>query len=144
MIKDVLKKDQLAALKAGRSEEVVTIRYILSQIQNKEIEKKSELNDEEIVQVIRRQAKEIKESRLAAEKGGRTEGLDRYQKELDMIAKYLPAELSDEDLKKEIEVIVKKNEELFKKNPQALTGICIKELKNKADPGRIVGILRTV
>ena len=144
MIKETLKTDQLAAMRAGRSNEVETIRYILSQIQNKEIEKKSDLTDEEIIQVLRRQAKEIKESRHAAEKGGRTESLGKYDSELNFLKKYLPAEISDEELKKEIEALIEKNKDLYEKNPQAITGILVKELKTKADPGRIVGILRSL
>lgn len=144
MIKDTLKANRLTAMKSGNTKEVETIRYILAQIQNKEIEKQSELSEEEVVAIIRRIVKEIKESLQAAEKGGRAEAQSQYQAELDLVTPYLPAEISDEELKKEVEKIIQNNHELYQKNPQALTGICIKELRSKADPGRIVGILRSL
>lgn len=144
MIKDTLKANRLTAMKAGNTKEVETIQYILAQIQNKEIEKRGELSEEEVVTILRRIIKEIKDSLIAAEKGNRTAVQAQYTEELNLITPYLPSEMSDEDLKKEIRQIIKNNQELYQKNPQAVTGICVKELRSKADPGRIVGILRSL
>ena len=54
---------------------------------------------------------------------------------------YLPAELSDEDLKKAIDEIKAKNAEAISANPKMVIGLCMKELKGKADSARILKIL---
>ncbi|KKP34628.1 MAG: hypothetical protein UR23_C0035G0015, partial [Candidatus Roizmanbacteria bacterium GW2011_GWA2_32_13] len=76
------------------------------------------------------------------EKGGRKELAEDSKKQLDFASFYLPAEISDEELKKEIEVVIKENQAVFDNNQKAIIGICMKELKSKVDPGRIMKILQ--
>ena len=142
MLRQKLQDDQIAALKAGDKTKLGVLRFILAQIKNKEIDKKSELNDEETMTVLRKVIKELKESVEAFEKGGRKELAEDSKKQLDFASFYLPAEISDEELKKEIEVVIKENQAVFDNNQKAIIGICMKELKSKADPGRIMKILQ--
>ncbi len=144
MIKQKLTQDQISALKAGDKEKVTSLRYILAQIQNKEIEKKGQLTDEEITHVLRKIAKELKESLEAFEKGGRADLIASTKKQLDLVSLYLPQEISDEELKKEVKKIINQNQELYQKNPKALIGVAIRELKDKAEPSRIVKILQSM
>lgn len=62
MLKQKLQDDQLQALKSGQKEKLSVVRYILAQIKNKEIEKQSELSDEDVVGVLKKIAKELRES----------------------------------------------------------------------------------
>ena|SRR3989344_2757262 len=142
MLRQKLQDDQIAALKAGDKTKLGVLRFILAQIKNKEIDKKSELNDEETMTVLRKVIKELKESVEAFEKGGRKELAEDSKKQLDFASFYLPAEISDEELKKEIEVVIKENQAVFDNNQKAIIGICMKELKSKVDPGRIMKILQ--
>ena len=142
MLRQKLQDDQIAALKTGDKTKLGVLRFILAQIKNKEIDKKSELNDEETMTVLRKVIKELKESVEAFEKGGRKELAEDSKKQLDFASFYLPAEISDEELKKEIEVVIKENQAVFDNNQKAIIGICMKELKSKVDPGRIMKILQ--
>jgi Asp-tRNA(Asn)/Glu-tRNA(Gln) amidotransferase B subunit len=47
-------------------------------------------------------------------------------------------------LKKEIENIIAANQEMYQKNPKTIIGICMKELRGKVDPARIMPILNSV
>lgn len=143
MILQQIQSDQIAALKSGQSQKVTLLRYILAQIKNKEIEKKSELNDEETLQILRKITKELKESIDAFEKGKRADLVNEYKAQLEIVLPYLPKDLSDEDLKKAIHLIIDTNKELFQKNPKAIIGSCMKELRSKADSSRIMNILKT-
>jgi hypothetical protein len=143
MIKQKLQDEQIRAMKAGEKDKVTTIRYILAQIQNKAIEKKDELTDEETVAVLKKIAKELKESIESFEKGGRTDLVEEYKKQLDLVSQYLPEEISDEELKKEVERIINQNKAIYDKNPKAVIGIAIRELKSKADPSRIIKVLES-
>lgn len=144
MLRQQLQADQLAALKAGEKTKLGVLRFILAQIKNKEIDKKSELTDEETLSVLRKVIKELKESVEAFEKGGRKELVDDSKKQLEFASAYLPAEISDEELKVEIEKTIKENQTVFDNNQKAIIGICMKELKSKADPGRIMKMLQGI
>ncbi len=141
MLKEKLQDDQIRALKSGNKEIVSVLRYILAQIKNKEIEKRADLTDDDMVSVLKKIAKELRESIEAFEKGGRRDLVDEYKKQLEIVLPYLPAELSDEELTKTIDELIEKNKELYEKNPKAIIGICMKELKLKADSSRILAIL---
>lgn len=144
MIRDKLQTDVIAALKSKDEFKTSSLRLILSQIKNKEIDKKANLTDEETIGVIRKIAKEIKESIIAFEKGGRQDLLDKAKKELALVTSYLPAELSDEELTIEIKKLIETNTDLIAKNPKSIIGICMGKLKNKADGARIMRILSSI
>ena len=141
MLRQKLQDDQIIALKSGDKTKLEILRFILAQIKNKEIDKKSELNNEETLVVLKKVTKELKESIEAFEKGGRKDLSDGSKKQLEIISVYLPAEISDEKLKGEVEKVIKENQVLFDNNQKAIIGICMKQLKSKADPGRIMKVL---
>jgi len=142
MLRQKLQNDQIAALKAGEKTKLNILRFILSQIKNKEVDKKSELDDEETLAVIKKVAKELRESIEAFEKGGRKDLTDDSKRQLEIVSVYLPKEINDEELKNEIEKVIKENQAIFDNNQKAIIGICIKQLKSKADPGRIMKTLQ--
>lgn len=143
MLRQKLQDDSILALKAGNKTRLSVLRFILAQVKNKEIDKQSELNDEETMVVLRKVIKELKESVEAFEKGGRKELLEDSKKQLEIALVYLPAEIGDDELKKEIERVIKENQAVFDNNQKAIIGLCMKELKSKADPGRIMKTLQT-
>lgn len=144
MIKQQLQADQIAAMKAKDVEKLQTLRYILAQIKNIEIDKRVELSEEEVVNILRKEVKKLQDSIDSFLSANREDLAKEYQFQKDIIASYLPQELSDEELKAEIEKIVEANKELFEKNPNALIGICVKELKSKADASRISAAVRSL
>ncbi|KKP59282.1 MAG: hypothetical protein UR54_C0029G0003 [Candidatus Roizmanbacteria bacterium GW2011_GWA2_34_18] len=146
MLRQKLQDDQVIALKSGDKTKLEILRFILAQIKNKEIDKNppagGELNDEETLVVIKKVTKELKESIEAFEKGGRKDLSDDSKKQLEIVSVYLPAEISDEQLKGEVQKIIKENQAIFNNNPKAIIGICMKQLKSKVDPGRIMKTLQ--
>ena len=143
MLRQKIQSDQLAAMKAGEKERLETLRYIVAKMKYKEIEKKSELSDEEVVEILRIQQKELQESITAFEKGNRPDLVEPNKRQLTIITAYMPPEMSDEDLAKAIAELKENNAELIAKNPKAIYGIAIKELKSKADPSRITKLLNS-
>lgn len=142
MLKQKLQTDQIVALKAKDQIRLDTIRYIVSQIKNKEINIQKELSDEEVVSILQKIKKELHESIDSFTRGGRADLVSEYQKQLDVLLAYLPPEMSDQDLELSVKELIEKNKALFAAKPQALIGICIKELKAKADPARIMQMLK--
>lgn len=141
MLIQQLQDDQVQALKSHEKDKLSVLRYILAQIQNKKIEKQVDLSDDDIIAVLQKIAKELRESVDAFEKGGRKDLVSEYKKQLDILIPYLPKELTDEELVKTIDELITQNKEIYDKNPKAIIGICMKLLRSKADSSRIMKIL---
>lgn len=144
MLYQQLQSEQITALKTRDTLKLQTIRGIIAQIKNKEIEKKEPLTDDEVLSVIKKTKKELLESIDSFTKGGRTDLIEESKKQLDIVSTYLPAEMSDGELEKAVRDLVATNQEAIAKNPKAIIGICMKELKSKADSARIMGMLQKV
>jgi len=104
MLFEQIKSDVVEALKAKNSEKAGTLRFLLSELKNREIElatsDKPEMTDEEVMSVIRHEIKKRKESIEAYQKGNRPDLVEKEQKELALLSSYLPAGMSQEDLEK--------------------------------------------
>lgn len=131
-------------MKAKEVLKLQTIREIISKIKNKEIDKGGPLVDEEILEVIKKIKKEILESVESFEKGGRADLVAETKKQLAIVTSYLPAEISDEELKTQITALLEKNKDVIAKNQKASIGICMKELRSKADSARILAALKQI
>ncbi|MGB9883503.1 MAG: GatB/YqeY domain-containing protein [Microgenomates group bacterium] len=143
MLKQKIQEDLIAALKNKDQLKLNTLRFVTSRIKNQEIEKKADLNDEEVIIILKKFAKELKESIEASKKANRQELVNENQKQLAIVSTYLPEEISDDQLKHEIEKIIADNKALYDQNPKAIIGLCMKSLKSKADPSRIIKVLNT-
>jgi len=144
MLRQKIQSDQLNALKTGQKKQLDMLRYIVAQIKNKEIDKHAELDDKEIVSVLQKIKKELQESIDSYTMGKRDDLIAESREQMQIVVSYLPAELSDEKLRESIQLLIKKNNEMFKQNPKSIIGICIKELKSQADPSRIMAMLKQI
>jgi uncharacterized protein YqeY len=144
MLYQQLQSEQIIALKARDTLKLQTIRGIIAQIKNKEIEKKEPLTDDEVLGVLKKTKKELLESIDSFTKGGRNDLIEESKKQLDIVNVYLPAELTDVELEKAVRDLIASNQEAIAKNPKAIIGICMKELKSKADSARIMSVLQKV
>lgn len=142
MLRQKLQDDQLSALKAGNKDVLEIIRFVLAKVKNQEIEKKEELSDEETLVILKKVLRELNESKDAAVKANRKDLIDQNEKQIAVLSPYLPQELSDEELGKEINMLLEKNKEIFESNKKAIIGICMKELRSKADGTRIMKLLQ--
>lgn len=142
MLKQKLQADQLTAMKAGARQQLDTIRYIVAQINNKEIALQRDLTDEETLSVLQKVKKELNESIESFQKGNRPDLVDEYKKQLDIVLQYLPKELSDAELDTAIATLIEQNKAAYEKNPKSIIGICMKELRGKADSSRIMAAIQ--
>ncbi len=92
-------QNDLKTAQLGKDEQVVSVlRMLLSELKNSQIQKGSELQDSEITQVIQKEIKKRSESKEAFEKAGRQESAQKEAEESEVLKKYLPEQLSDENL----------------------------------------------
>ena len=107
-IAEQLEQDLIKALKERREEIVSVLRMLKSVIKNKEIEKKGKLNDEDILDIIGKEAKKRKESAQAFKDGGRNDLAEKELRENDILTKYLPEQISEDELRKIVKEVVSK------------------------------------
>ncbi|MFI1967233.1 GatB/YqeY domain-containing protein [Streptomyces pathocidini] len=99
-LKAKLQDDLTAAIRARDELRSSTLRLTLSAITNEEVAGKSarELSDDEVQKVIAREAKKRREAAEAFAQGGRADQAQRERVEGEVLAEYLPKQLSDEEL----------------------------------------------
>lgn len=137
MITETLQQDYIAAMKSKDQLTVDVIRLLTSEIKNKEIELRAEgktLDDAAVIAVLSKEVKKRKESVEVYTAAGREELAKDEQAEIEVIARYLPAQLSEEDIKKVVDNIVANSET---KDFATVMRAAMAELKGQAD-GKIV------
>ena len=93
-VTDTVKQDLAAAMKAGERDRVSTLRLVLSELQ-----KAAKEGDGDELAVLRRERKRRRESAAAFRQGGREDLATGEEAEAGIIESYLPAELSDDELR---------------------------------------------
>jgi uncharacterized protein YqeY len=96
---DTIQSDLTAAMKAKDELRLATLRLVRSAMQYARVQKRAELTDDDVLEVLAKQAKQRRESAEEFRKGGRAELADREEAEAAVIAEYLPQQLGEDDLR---------------------------------------------
>ncbi|MFA5086412.1 MAG: GatB/YqeY domain-containing protein [Candidatus Paceibacterota bacterium] len=160
MITEEIKKDLISALKEKKESTVSTLRMVTSSIFNKEMEKrlkvlekepglaeeqlkeKIKLTDEEVIEVLSGEVKKRRDSIAQFEQGGRPELAAGEKAEIEVLMKYMPAELSEEEIRKIVKDAVAKTGAADMK----AIGLVMKEVqpqtKGRADGNLVAKVVR--
>jgi len=160
VLKEKIKIDLDKSLKSGEKLILSTLRLLYSVIGNKEIEKrtkivkrkkdltekelikKSQLQDEEIIQVTLSEIKKRKEAILLYKKGKREDLAQKEEKEIEILEKYLPEQISDEELQKLAkETIEKVGASSLKDMGKVMKELMIK-VKGRAEGSKVSQIIK--
>ena len=137
-----LSKDMVVSMKNKDSFSLGVIRMAKGAIQLEAINKKKDLTEEEMVAVISKQIKMRNDSVLEFTKANRMDLVEQNKKEIEVLSKYMPEQLSLDEVNKIIE------EAFAKVNPTSSKdmGLIMKEvspkLKGKADMGQVNAIIK--
>ena len=132
-LKETLNNDIKTAMKAKDKETLAVLRMIKTAVQAAEIDKKEELNAEEELTILAREAKQRRESLAEFVKAGRDELVAKTEAEIEIVERYLPKQLSVEEVKEVIATVAKKIGATTQKEFGKLMGAVMQELKGKAD-----------
>ncbi|HEU4961923.1 MAG TPA: GatB/YqeY domain-containing protein [Sphingomonas sp.] len=109
MIRDSIKAALVTAMKSGDKEGTATLRLIQSGLKNRDIEARTQApvadDDALVIEVLQKMVKQRRESIELYEKGGRQELADAEAREVAVIERFLPAQMSEEETKAAIEAI---------------------------------------
>ena len=132
-LKETLNNDIKTAMKAKDKETLSVLRMIKTAVQAAEIDKKEELNAEEELTILAREAKQRRESLAEFVKAGRDELVSKTEAEIEIVERYLPKQLSVEEVKEVIATVAEKIGATTQKEFGKLMGAVMQELKGKAD-----------
>ena len=137
-----INEDMKNAMKSQDKERLGVIRLLKSAMQLTSIEKKHELSDEEVIDVLSKQIKMRKDSVAEFSKANRMDLANQYEKEIDILMTYMPEQLSLEDVISIIDEVIKE----VNPTSQKQMGLVMKEVtpkvKGKFDMGEVSKIIR--
>jgi uncharacterized protein len=147
-LKDRLRADLSTAMKSRSTLTVATLRMALAAITTEEVSgvKARELSDDEVLVVLAREAKKRREAAEAFAEAGRTELATRERAEGEVLANYLPAQLSDDELTAVVgEAIEDVAGKLGKRPGLGQLGLVMKAAKarsaNRAEGSRLAAVV---
>lgn len=138
MLIEKINEDLKKALKEKENLTLLVLRGVNSAIHNKEIEKRGEkLSDEEIIEILMSEVKKRKEAIEEFTKGRRNDLVEKEQKELNILKKYLPEQMSKKEIKEEAQKIIEKLDAVGPEDTGKVMGALMPNLKGRAE-GKLV------
>lgn len=143
-LKNRLRTDLTAAMKSRDGLRTATLRMVLAAVSAAEVAGKAarELSDDEVIAVLRREAKKRREAAEAFAGAGRVEQARREQAEGNVLAGYLPAQLDDADLAALIADVVTRTGASGIKDMGRVMGAVQGVVAGRSDGGRVAAEVR--
>ena len=104
--KELLEADVRAAMKAGQRERLLTLRLLLTDLNNKGIEARSDVDEATFYTLVQRSIKQRRESAEMYGEGGREDLAEKEIREIGFLKAYLPKQVSDDEIREQIAVFV--------------------------------------
>lgn len=132
-LKGQIQQDANKALKERDTKKLSALRLLLSELHNAEIQKREELDDEEVIEVVARQVKKWEEAATEYEKAGHNEKASKERFEADLLKLYLPAQMSEEEIKQVIEQAIEQSGASSMKEMGQVMKLVMPKVKGRAD-----------
>ena len=139
-LKERLETDAKTALKSKDRVRLGLIRVVRAQVKNAEIAKKHELSEEETIEVVVSVVKARRESLDYAVKGNRSDLVLEAEQELQILADYLPQQLSEKEVQDIVQRAIRETGAESPKDMGRVMGIIMPQVKGRAD-GKLVNNL---
>ena len=136
--KEKIEQDMVAAAKAKDRATLSALRLIKTALHNREIDLKRELGEAEFIQVLSTMVKQRKDSIEQFAKGGRADLVEKEESELKVIQSFMPAQMSEEDVSREIRQAIAETGAVSVKDMGKVMKVLMPKLTGKAD-GKAVG-----
>jgi uncharacterized protein len=143
-LKDRLQSDLTTAMKSRDELRTATLRMALTAVRMEEVSGKSarELDDAEVVTVLGRESKKRREAAEAFDGAGRPDRADRERAEGEVLAGYLPAQLSDDDLRDLVTAAITQTGAEGPRGIGAVMRVVSPQTAGRAEGGRVAAEVR--
>lgn len=149
-MKDKILQDTKEAMRSKDELRLLVLRMISAAIHNKELEKRAktgkieELAEEETIAVIRSEVKKRRDAIVEFEKGGRKDLVEKETAELEILERYVPQDLSDEEIEKIVREAIGSLGEATLKDFGRAMGEAMKRIKGQATGDRVAALVRKI
>jgi uncharacterized protein len=143
-LKDRLQSDLTTAMKSRDELRTATLRMALTAVRMEEVSGKSarELDDAEVVTVLGRESKKRREAAEAFDGAGRPDRADRERAEGEVLAGYLPVQLSDDDLRDLVTAAITETGAEGPRGIGAVMRVVSPQTTGRAEGGRVAAEVR--
>ena len=137
-MQDTINQDLITAMKSGDEVKKTTLRSVKAAVTLAEKEEDGQpLSDDEVIAIIRKQARQRQDSIDAYQQGGRLDLVAAEQAELAVLESYLPALMSEEDVRTQAQAVIDEVDATSMRDMGMIMGRLMPALKGRAD-GRLV------
>ncbi len=119
-----------------------TIRMFLSEVQRFEIDNKKEVDDSKALQIINKMIKQRNDSISQFKEGGREDLADKEQQEVEILSKYKPEQLSEEDITEKVKSAIEETGAESMQDIGKVMGVLKSALAGSADMGLVSKIVK--
>ena len=130
-------------MRAKDAARLSAIRLILAAIKQKEVDERVELGDADVLAILEKMIKQRRESIAQFEKAARTDLAEAEKFELGVLSGYLPQQLSDAEVRSEIDLAVKEAGASGVKDMGKVMALLKSKLAGRADMGKVSGLVKT-
>ncbi len=142
-LKEQLTNDMKEAMKNHEKDRLAVIRMVRGAIRQQEIDGQKELGDEDVIAVLSKEVKMRKDSLEEFKKGGREDLVEKTQAEIDVLMPYLPAQLSEEEVRELVKAAVEQTGATTGKDMGKVMGVLMPKVKGRADGKMVNTIVRS-
>jgi len=143
-LKTRITDDMKSAMRGKEKQRLLTIRLILAAIKQREVDERCELNDNDIILLLDKMAKQRRESIEQYRKANRQELEEQEQFELKIIQEYLPAALSEAEIETLIAEAIRSAGASTMQEMGKVMGLLKPQLQGRADLGAVSARVRTL
>ncbi|PHQ56112.1 MAG: glutamyl-tRNA amidotransferase [Sulfurimonas sp.] len=142
LLREIINTDVKTAMKAKDTKKRDALRLLMSAFKQIEVDERKELSDDDVIKIIGQQVKRRNDAATQYRDAGRDDLLEIELAEIAYYEVYLPAQMSDEELRVALKGIIEKTGASTMKDMGKVMGMASKELAGKADGKRISNALK--
>ncbi|WP_371194138.1 GatB/YqeY domain-containing protein [Glaciecola sp. SC05] len=137
-----LKDAQIKAMRGKDKLSLGTIRMALAAIKQREIDERIELNDTDVLQILTKMVKQRQEAAVQFVSGSRQDLADREEAEIEVIKRFLPTPLSDQEIETLVADAVAKTGASDIKDMGKVMGVLKPQVQGRADMGNVSKLIK--
>jgi uncharacterized protein YqeY len=141
-LKAQITEDMKIAMRAKETARLATIRLLLAAMKQREVDERIELTDTDVLTIIEKMIKQRKDSITQYEAGGRQDLADVEKSELDILAAYMPAALSDAEVQVEVDAAMAETGAAGMQDMGKVVALLKARLAGRADMGKVSGLVK--
>lgn len=142
-IKERMKTDMIAAMKAQDKDRLGTIRFLQAAIKKVEIDTRKDLTDQDVIGILSTSAKQRRDSIEQFRTGGREDLAKKEEAELAILQAYLPSQLSSDELAKLVETAIKETGAAGPKDMGAVMKALMSKVAGRAEGSAVSAMVKS-